>query len=92
MTGLAQAAFPQKGRSEAGIVQLTGRENVADLYELFGRHPRTRFVLLAPVFPPDAALARVAAKHGSTFLSRHESSVVIAATVFALLAQASAPS
>ena len=75
------------GNSEVGIVLLTGSENVAELYELFSRHPRTRFVLLAPVFPPDAALARVATKHGSMFLSCRESSVVIAATVFALLAQ-----
>ena len=34
---------------EAGIIALRGSENVADLHELFGKHPHTRFVLLAPL-------------------------------------------
>lgn len=78
---------PSEG-SEVGIIALEGNENVADLYELFDKHPRTRFVFLAPRFPPDAALARVAAKHGSQFISRREPSVVIAATVIAMSVQA----
>ena len=78
---------PSEG-SEVGIIALQGSENVADLYELFDKHPRTRFVFLARHFPPDAALARVAAKHGSQFISRRQPSVVIAATVIAMSVQA----
>src|SRR5262245_21090340 len=68
-------------RAEVGVVMLDGSENVADFYALFKSHPATRFVLLAPAFPPDAALAHVAQKYGGTFLSRKESGVVVAATV-----------
>ena len=78
--------------ADIGIVALDGRENVGELYELFRSHPGTRFVLLAPNYPPDAALARAAQKHRSVFLSQREPSVVVAATVVALMTQTGAAS
>ena len=76
--------------ADVGIIALDGSENVGELYELFKSHPGTRFVLLAPDYPPDAALARVAQKHRSVFLSQREPGVVIAATVVALMTQTGA--
>ena len=86
---LSALARRHSDSADVGIVMLDGSENVADLHELFQSHPHTRFVLLAPVFPPDAALARVATKNSSMFLSCNESTVVVAATVIALMAQTS---
>jgi hypothetical protein len=71
--------------ADAAVVYLDGSENVADLRELLTAYADTRFVLLAPTHPPPAALARVAGEHGSVFLRRSESSMVIAATLVAML-------
>jgi hypothetical protein len=73
--------------SEAVIVLLSGRENIADVLSLHACHPRTSFMYLAPQFPPSAAFARVVARNGGAILRATESPVVIAASLISLLFQ-----
>jgi hypothetical protein len=82
------ALLSRPAHAEAAVVYLEGGENVADLRALFASHDGTRFLLLAPSFPPHAAVARVVAEHGGAVLPDGESSVVIAATLVALLTPA----
>jgi hypothetical protein len=73
----------------AMIVALPGNELISDIRELLSASDRTAFLFLVPDMPPRAALARLVNTHGSAILSAHEPTVVVVATLFALLASRS---
>jgi hypothetical protein len=81
--GRAAAQHPR-----AIVYGLTTRENILDIRSLLSLSPETKFLFLAPAFPPSAALARVVNAHGSTILSRDEPIIVIASTLIAMLSAA----
>jgi hypothetical protein len=71
---------------DAAIVELTGRENAAELAGLLDGHAQTRFVFLASEFPPHAAIARIVRRNGSTILRREDEPIFVVANLIALLA------
>jgi hypothetical protein len=73
----------------AMIVALPGNELISDIRELLSASDRTAFLFLIPDIPPRAALARLVSQHGSAILSAREPTVVVVATLFALLASRS---
>jgi hypothetical protein len=75
-----------KHEPAAMIVALPGDELVSDIRELLSASDRTAFLFLVPDMPPRAALARLVNQHGSAILSPDEPTVVVIATLFALLA------
>ncbi|HZP25458.1 MAG TPA: hypothetical protein VFB90_00235 [Dehalococcoidia bacterium] len=72
--------------SEICIVPVVNWCNAADLRALFACHPTTRFLFLAAEFPPAPAIARIVDELKGVILRRNESSVVVAATLLAMLA------
>jgi hypothetical protein len=92
-TGQSLRYLLQPHSTEPGaiILALNGRENVADLSDLFERYPETVFLFLAPDFPPRAAIARVVARNAAAILRLSESPAVIAATLIALQFQKRTP-
>jgi hypothetical protein len=79
---LAHSEMPE---SELTLIVLDGTENLADVRSLLAAHRDTRFLFLAPDYPPTAALARVVAAHGGAVLPKSEAPVVVAATLVAML-------
>jgi hypothetical protein len=77
--------------TQAAVIYLTGRENIADFHELLTAHPRTLFVFMMDEFPPPPAMARVVHLQGSAFLRKGESALVVAATLIAMLSRAHTP-
>lgn len=75
-------------RPAAIVYAMSGLENVVEMRNLMERSPTTRFVLLAPDFPPSAALARIVNAAGSVLLWAEEAPVVVASTLVAMLAAA----
>jgi hypothetical protein len=73
----------------AMIVALPGNELISDIRELLSVSDRTAFLFLIPNMPPRTALARLVNAHGSAILSAHEPTVVVVATLVALLASRS---
>jgi hypothetical protein len=73
----------------AMIVALPGNELISDIRELLAVSGRTAFLFLIPDMPPRPALARLVNAHGSAILSAHEPTVVVVATLVALLASRS---
>lgn len=71
--------------SELALFVLDGSENVTEVRSLMAAHRSTRFLFLAPDYPPTAALARVVAAHGGAVLPKSEAPVVVAATLVAML-------
>ena len=70
------------------VYAMTGLENVVEVRNLIESSPSTRFVLLAPEFPPSAALARIVNARGGVLLWAEESPIVVASTLVAMLAAA----
>jgi hypothetical protein len=73
----------------AMIVALPGNELISDIRELLSASDRTALLFLIPDMPPRAALARLVNAHGAAILSAQEPTVVVVATLFALLASRS---
>jgi hypothetical protein len=73
----------------AMIVALPGNELISDVRELLAVSDRTAFLFLIPDMPPRAALTRLVDAHGSAILGAHEPTVVVVATLVALLASRS---
>ena len=73
--------------ANAAIVWLNGCENVVELRALLEANPGACFVLLTQTYPPHAAFARIAGQHGAAILPANESSLVINATLIALLSR-----
>ena len=82
-------AHEQMPEAELAVIMLDGSENIVELTTLLTSHSATRFVFLAPAFPPSAALARVVASHGGAVLAADETPIVVAATLIAMLTTAS---
>ena len=70
------------------VYAMTGLENVVEVRNLLEASAATRFVLLAPEFPPSAALARIVNARGGVLLWAEESPLVVASTLVAMLAAA----
>jgi hypothetical protein len=73
----------------AMIVALRGNELISDLRELLSVSDQTAFLFLIPEMPPHAALARIMNAHGAAILCADAPTIVIVATVVALLASRS---
>ena len=73
--------------ADVAVIYLSGQENVGDLLGLFKANPGVAFLLLAPSFPPHAAVARIAGQHDGVILPVAESPMVIIATLIALLSR-----
>jgi hypothetical protein len=80
------------GDPDAMVVYLSGEENVVDLRRLLDAYPGTRFLFLAPAFPPHAAISRIAMRYGATLLRQEEGPLVVVATLVALMASISGAS
>jgi hypothetical protein len=78
-------AHRPRPEASAIVVYLTGKENVGDLLSMFRANSASRFLLLAPSYPPDGAVARVVAQYRSAILPAEASCVVVMATLIALL-------
>jgi len=87
-SALAAARRYAPQRPAAMVCAMTGLENVVEVRSLIESSPATRFVLLAPEFPPSAALARIVNARGGVLLWAEESPVVVASTLVAMLAAA----
>lgn len=74
----------------AMIVALRGNELINDIRDLLSASDETAFVFLIPEMPPRAALARVMNTHGAAILCADEPTVVVVATLVALLASRNA--
>ena len=72
----------------AMIVALEGNENVVDMRTLLSATRATSVLFLAPAMPPSAALARIAHTSGAEIIAADEPSVVIVATLVAMLSRA----
>jgi hypothetical protein len=77
-------------RPVAMIVELDGKENVAEIRVLTESAPETKFLFLVPDMPPRAAMARIINEHGSAILAQDEPAVVVVGTLVALLTAHSA--
>jgi hypothetical protein len=79
---LATAALP---RVDVVVMALDGSENVAEMRTILEGHEATRFIFLAPAYPPAPAMARVCSQSGATVFPKDEDPVVLAASVVAML-------
>jgi hypothetical protein len=80
---LATASLP---RVDVVVMMLDGSENVAEMRTILECHEATRFIFLAPSYPPAPAMARVCSQYGGTVYPVDEEPVVLAAGVVAMLA------
>ena len=71
---------------EAAVVWLNADENVWEIGTLLQTHATTRFVFLARELPLRAAIARVIYRAGGVVLRAADNSLIIVATLTALLA------
>jgi len=71
----------------AMVVSLDGNENLTEIRALLLASPITRFLFLVPGMPPSAALSRVVNASGASILAAAEASIVVVATLVALLAR-----
>ena len=84
---LATASLP---RVDLVVMILDGSENVAEMRTILECHDSTRFIFLAPSYPPAPAMARVCSQYGGTVYPVGEDPVVLAASVVAMLSLRSA--
>ncbi|MBI5288149.1 MAG: hypothetical protein HY873_04175 [Chloroflexi bacterium] len=82
-SGLPDAAI--HGAPAAIVMEIEAAPDVVELRSMLGQHPRSRFLFLAAQLPLRSAVARIIRDHRGAVLARSEPSIVVVATLVALL-------
>ncbi|HYM14142.1 MAG TPA: hypothetical protein VEZ14_01100 [Dehalococcoidia bacterium] len=77
-------------QADAAVVFITHGEHGAELRDMMEACPHVRFLLVAPMKPVRAAIARVVREFGGAITSIDDGPLIAVATLVSLIAQAKA--